>query len=499
MDLNIVHHIDITMNSSIVHKELDSSREKRSTSHRSHHSHHDENDREDDHDKNNRDDDDHDKNNRDDDHDYDDRHKHRSDHKDHDTHDDKYDDQHNRDDYKEILAELPSSEHYIVEDKGIEKSSLVTSNNARKVKTHSSAVLQRLENYLQPKNFVIIKTFSVDNLCAYILIRSNSNGDSLIISVPFKYSIPKVANSYELTQFSSGNAEERLIQTKDGESNYKNLSISGLEDDAQHLDPDEVDRLIDQYEAIDLDGEKIELLKDHISLCKRQLDRLKFCTSNIKYKLCILTDTCFGIINRSNIVETYILKKGIPSKNFSDKDIYFVLDLENFYEKSDTIHSDLSRVQSNLYTILGKAHQSQTSVISSHIRQYAQVESNLQSRYNKRDKYTAVIKQLISNLHSMQAEEKVLHKKIEHANKNKELSVAQDPSTTFQASKLQEDLTKIQQLQEGSITALAEIKNEYNNFVLEFDSILFDNIKLFNRITRNFAQVGITPLCKQKK
>ncbi len=220
---------------------------------------------------------------------------------------------------------------------------------------------------------------------------------------------------------------------------------------------------------------------------------MKSCTQKIKYKLCIICDGCFSIINRTNDVENFVIKGVNQTSQVSNKEILIVIDLENFYEKVASISDDISRVQKNLYAILSKTYQQQTSVISSHVRQYADISNKLAARYAKKEQYTKTITQMVSNLENLRNEEKELIAKIAKTEQEREIASTMDHSMGFKLPKFQEELVKVTHLRENLAKTLAEIKNEYNNFILELDSILFENINLLNKITMNFSSLNIIP------
>lgn len=355
--------------------------------------------------------------------------------------------------------------------------------------------IENLTSYLDSKQFRIIQLYSINGSCSFIRVVCGDTGDDLVISIPFKYPM-KSDKAIELVQFTDTEVDDRFVGSRDVKESYNEIKISGLEDDNLYLDPKEADRLLEQYQAIDIDSESTDTLKDNIVAYKRQLDRLKFCTNNIKYKLCIVTPSSFCTITRQNGIECFAVKRGRPQKN-EDKDLCIVIDLENFYDKVDNIHSDITRVYKNLYDILGRAHLKQTTVLSARVRQYQQLSTTLIEKYKKKEKYEKSITSLNEVLSKIGKQESTLRKQLKELTNEKGGSLSLSTNKSFRIKSIEDDHDKLLKFKEDSIKLLTDIKSEYNNFVLDFDYSLFDSIRLFNQITSNFVKIGVIPECKK--
>ena len=354
----------------------------------------------------------------------------------------------------------------------------------------NSFSIENLTSYLKEKNFNISQLYSINGSCSFIRVVCGNTGDDLVVSIPFKYPM-KTDKAIELVSFTDTEADDKITKTSNHKDGYNQINISGLEDDKMYLDPAEADKLLEQYQAIDIDQESTDTLKDNIVAYKRQLDRLKFCTNNIKYKLCIVSLSSFCTITRSNNVECFAIKKGKPAIN-ENKDLCIIIDLENFYDKVDSIHTDISKVYKNLYDIMGRTHQRQSAIISSRLRQYQELPKTLSERYSKKEKYESSIKSLNEVLSRIKKQETDLVKEIEKANK-----ITSSISKSFTLKKLEDDYSKLLQFKDDSIKLLTEIKTEYNNFVLDFDYALFSSISLFNHMTSSFIKIGVLQDCKK--
>lgn len=353
-----------------------------------------------------------------------------------------------------------------------------------------SSVINRLEDFLLSKFFKIEKKYTIDGRCAFVKVFSQQSGDDLVVSIPSEYSVP-INDGVELILFSDVDTEVDYSKTN-VIAPYQEMSINGLENDSVYLDPLEVDRLMEQYQAINIDSEKAETLKSYMSQFKKQLDRLKSCTNNIKYKLCIISECCLCVITKLNTVECYAVKSCIPNDKL-EKDLLISIDLESFYDKMDTVHQDIERVYKNLYLVLNKAHERQSSVIDSRLRQYQGVQESIKKTYSQKSKYEDIIKKLENDLRVIKREEDKLIKKIESIRGIAETHMSKVANKSFNLDHLKKEYENLLNIKDEVVNNLAKLKKNYNNFVLDFDRVTFDNIILFKKASSNFISIGVIP------
>jgi hypothetical protein len=319
-------------------------------------------------------------------------------------------------------------------------------------KKESEEAYERLKKYLNEKDFEILKTYSLDDLCLYILIQSKINGNTVMLFINSKYNIKNLSNTIRLNNYDQGkNLDQQILFESESNLNFINN---------------------DYYKPIDLSLEKSKKINYLLSVNKRQLERLKSCTENIHYKICIETESYFMIINKKNEIDIYSLENIGKNKN-----IYFVLDLEYFYEKYDNLNLDLNMISKSLYTILDKTHKKQIQLITNHIKDLSSIKNKLEVRFEKRKEYVIVIEKLNSNIKQLEDEKEILNGKI-NRNIHKDGLI-----------KLEFQLEKIKELHKNTTEALLYVKNEYTNFILDFDYILSDNLKMFEQIHKNFRLI----------
>ena len=302
----------------------------------------------------------------------------------------------------------------------------------------------------------------------------------------------KTSVGIELVEFVDVDEKYTKLSKNEPSNEYKEINQIELEDDKLYLQPEEADKLLEQYQKIDLDYDSSVILKSNINLYKRQLERMKVCTNNIKYKLSILTLSSICFIDRFNTIKCYAVKKINPLRN-EIKSMFLVIDLENFYDSVKNIHTDLNVIYNSMYSILNKAQKNHYTTIASRIRQYQSMIESIGKKYNKQKVYTASIKTLTGILSKISKQEKTILKRIQDTEVNQKNNshslYGNTTSYSFQLKTLQDDLNQLVIYKNETTELLTEVKFEYNNFLLEFDSSLYENILLLNEVTLNFKKL----------
>jgi hypothetical protein len=194
-------------------------------------------------------------------------------------------------------------------------------------------------------------------------------------------------------------------------------------------------------------------------------------------------------VNRTNSVQSYTVKNSTVSDN-ETKSLFLVIDLENFYDSIKNLYKDLSSVYSSVYTILHKAQKNHYTTISSRIRQYQAIIATIGKRYERKKYYTDSISSLSSILEKIKRKEKRILQQIEQYRQTSSHSMYNN--NAFRMKSLNDDYTQITRYKEETLGLLAEQKLEYNNFLLHFDSSLYENILLLNEVTTNFKMLEKT-------
>lgn len=351
--------------------------------------------------------------------------------------------------------------------------------------------LNNFSEYLISKNFSIADQYTTDGVCIFLRVFSGDTGDDFILSVGKNHNI-RSSDGIELSPFTDTGYSFTKINHK---NSYGEINSEGIEEDT-YLDPKEVDRMMEQYGEIDLDSEKAEILRENISKYKNQLERLKFCTNNIKYKLSIFTNSSLCIINRANSVECFAVKRSNPVVG-EDKNLCIVIDIETFIDTIDSFTGDIKKIIKNLHNILATTQDKQSLTIISRIKKLQVATTPLVEKYSKKEKYQSSIDKLTFVLVKIKKQEKELLSRMKKLNvQNSSTTIEDTEIKSFTLKNIEGEYDKLMNFKNETVDLLYEIKSEYNNFLLNFDYALFDTLYLLNGIYGNLKTIGIIK-CKK--
>lgn len=358
--------------------------------------------------------------------------------------------------------------------------------------------LTKLDKLLLSKNLIILYIFTIDHLCVFIEVLSLMNGNIFQLYVPSKYDIK--ADKHLFPQFADKIFKLIDIQVDE----YGNVT----EDYAGNPDQTELEQTYNEVE-IDINinpKENLEgvleenynrpiLLQDFSKNDKkdlkdtyRQLNRLKLCTKNLKYKLGIVFKNYMACIRRDDSISCYLIKDYTGT---SYHKLYIIIDLETFYGNSETLLDDINTIQDGLFKILDKNQEVHAKTF---VRLVNEEEKIVGSRNinNKKAKYSLYINQLQDLLLKLHKAEKKIQDSIkttiEKFNNETNSNLHHDIQNSYTMDKYHKDLNSIKNLQQDILQTLLSLKSQKEEIFLSTDKVLFDNNVMLNTIVKNLDQ-----------
>lgn len=353
---------------------------------------------------------------------------------------------------------------------------------------------RNLQRILSEHNYLISQVFVVDGIGYGLLVVSRETGEWMMITIPKKFTIkiPPSSSSDEYKVIALEPTDLTAKRVKPSpppvSSVYKPISgLIELEDSDRFSDPLEVDKLMSQYQSIDLESDKNDLFRDHLFHLKDVLHRLKVCITNLKCKLCMLCSTCFCIITNKNDIDMYLVKNSYPKEAIENQEMYVCCDLEVFYTKAGTIQNDVTKIYSKLRVILEDANTSQLVIFGGKLQQFHTILAKLENKHHKRNKYIDNIMSLKQIITRTDNELKRLEKDIEYYSKKKTTNVTDDVRTSAELARLRKEGQELGTFRNDAFSNLCELNKEYNDFMIGFNNILIENTTLLDNITSNFS------------
>jgi len=361
--------------------------------------------------------------------------------------------------------------------------------------------ITKLEKLLAIKNFMPIKYFVIHGLCVYIELLSMSTADTFLLYIPSKYKFFADKNSDrnifkikyledidDIDTKNTANAYAGEPNENDVENVYREVD-SGM---SPVVKGDNIgDHLEENYKKDiklkDITTDDSKEVRDII----RQLNRLRFCVQNVRYKIAIQYDSYLCSIKRDDTIECYSIKRFTGKKL---KKLYITVDLELFYEKIDSLTINMESVKSGIYHILDKNQFTHTKILQKLLEGKDDIVKFSENTYVKKialEKYLKEAERMLEAIN--QSEKSTLEEMYEIAEKYKDPNMQRlhnDIDRTHKTSKLETKLKNIQKTKEDVVKTIFELKERRENTMLIVDKIMFDNSVMIDSIMRNFAKLG---------
>lgn len=334
-----------------------------------------------------------------------------------------------------------------------------------------SISIQKLRKLLDKCDFFVNDIFSMNKLCMYIHVVSKKNGHNYIMYIPSKYDI-NVSNikSYELKEINN------VMNTKDVTFEYgydkSNKNFEKLYENINRSSNVSEDTLTNNYKKdIQITDVKSKLNEEVKSLY-RQINRFKFSVENIKYKLVIKYNSYLCCIDRQNDICFYYIKNYDNSSSY--KNLLVSFDIEILYNNHYNIHNEIQEVKDQLESILDNNYKVNL--------QY--IEKLLTSNINISNVQNLITTQLnmLNNEYKTKKQDLVQIINREQEIRDK-LKVSKNNNLLIQ---LKDILTK----KGEDIIKLLEIIKRRDNMIVLVDGILFDNIIMLDKITKNMNKLN---------
>lgn len=337
-----------------------------------------------------------------------------------------------------------------------------------------SLSLSKLIGFLSSKSYIPIQYFGEDDFCVFINIMCLTSYDNFMIYIPSKYefNLDKIKDSFKISE----------IELKRNKNNnfYKNIQIDIKEGDVEK-------ELVNNYKHEIILKNVPEQDNEDLIMIYKQLDRLKNCVENLKYKLCIQYKNYMCCIRRSNEISIFTIDK-YNGKNMMNMSI--IVDLETLYEKIDTLPLDMETVKSNIYEIFENTQNNSNNTILKMISDrnfISSVPENIQERKYKYDHLLLETHKLAIILDEKEAS---LMEDIQNLEKIATYSIDGDIIKAREKSKIETTLKNIRGSKINLAKTIVELRNKKENLILGLDNILFENAVLLDNLSNNFKKLS---------
>ena len=358
---------------------------------------------------------------------------------------------------------------------------------------------KKLESFFSQVGFLVSRIFTVSTYCVYIELLVVQTGDSCLFYIPSKYDI-EASNEYlnipivYIDIDDNGNfIKENYIE---GNSNNLYKQYTDINIDLDFNNKSIIDQLEENYNRpVNLDisiENELQEVKENF----RQLKRLKLCVQNLKYKLCIIHKGYLCCIRRDNTYECYKSTQ-VDNNNNNDNDndsnnsrLCITIDLENFFEKINTINNDLLIIRQEITNILNINHNRHSNnllkiinyklVITDFMDKILNKKTKLINSINLLEKMMIEITSIIKKINSNRENTKYKY------NQEKFQSYIYDSEKYNILKKYDDDIKELNIIRQEIVILIIKMRGELDDISLKVDKICFDNSVMLDLLIKNF-------------
>ena len=362
--------------------------------------------------------------------------------------------------------------------------------------------LSNLVTYLSQRKIFVSRQFVYENTTVFLKARIENIGENIFIYFPSKYEITPIETlpiteivPYELTDDDLlANYQLQETEFRENFGEFQSQDLKNPEDTFSQ----------EHYRALTIqEKNKENNIRKCIIKYVNQLTKFKSCFSKIKYKLVIMSNDVLCYINRHNDVDSYLIrseedlvKNVIDDKTDTvlniDHEMYFLIDLPNFYEKIPQLSTDVISLYRNFYNTLSSVHTKFTAVAEHRFRNYAMLVQQFISMYNDKNKFLEMLDTLTASLDTAINQETKLIEKLQLIESKESIELSKNNEKSYRLSKNEKELQKVRELKMKIINTIHEIKTKYHTFILTFDFVITNVVKHLKNIEVDINLLGIS-------
>ena len=346
---------------------------------------------------------------------------------------------------------------------------------------------KKLQKLLEHNNFIIIAILTIDNMCVYIEVLSSS-ADIFLLYIPSKYDISvsdvgSDGNKINCFELKSVNADDFGGDLNSLQNTYDELTIDDENDE------NIAEKLEDNYKkpiSITNIDEDLKIFKS----IYKQLNRLKFCTQSLKYKIGIKNKNLLCCLKRDDSIQCYIIDKnqGIPSNK-----LFVIVDLELLYEKNEVVVNDIKNVRDGVYKILGETHTKNTKTLLNLTidkENISKISESFMGQKNTIESYLSELDILLVKTNKAQITNQGKIQEVNDSyNRNSHNNIHSDTEKSHAINKLMKESETIIKTKDSITNTIIQLKTKQEDMFLSMDKILFDIAVMIDAINKHIADM----------
>jgi len=355
---------------------------------------------------------------------------------------------------------------------------------------------RKLEKLLDSKGFLIKRIYAMHGLIVYVEAMCASTADSFLLYIPSAYEIKvEDGDNVHRMKYVEVSQDGTLAENYAGEPDNFGMEEEYAQVDLANAKPTDEnfeEQLHENYNhplaLKDVTKQDTEELRDIF----RQLKRLRFCVAGIKYKIAILFRNYLCCIKRDDTLEGYRVSN-LPKKD--GRVMLVSIDLEAFYEKSNSLAVDVRTVREGIYRVMDKNQTKHSHNLRLMFDQRNDITAYSQAIATKKQHLATYIAHLDSLMDRLAEKEKQTIEQIVHIqdkHNTPSLSGLQsDISKSHEVSRFETQLTKISDIKQEIVQHLVDLRHRHEVLTLKVDKIFFETSIMLDAILKHMSALEI--------
>jgi len=349
--------------------------------------------------------------------------------------------------------------------------------------------LQKIQTLLYKVGFIIDTFFVISEKCEYIKCNSINTGETLVIKICRSFSFrPRAPNIYNLNliDFEVGeNIAEKYSEypsKKDLKKKYGGMLKLATTVNEEEMEADLENKYKMNLELKSIERDQLIVVKS----CFRQLRRISLVLTGLKYKVCIINQQYFTVVNGDDVIDSFYIRSydcANPARRF-----YVMVDLEYFYEKIQSIDYDIQAIQESIYTVLDRNSVETGEVFAQISAELPKHEGNSANINQIKIMTQESIMKLKAQLVTLNTTQAALLE--EHGELNtKSTSYFNDASIISKKGIIKKKIDSVDIEKQKILRDLETFKKKVDHIYLCADNIEFDNCIMMNGILKNMQEI----------
>ena len=331
-----------------------------------------------------------------------------------------------------------------------------------------------------PHKMIVRKQLITKGTLSYLNIYNILSAESFLLYIPSSYEMSPVQEitiekltEFDLDELEKEGGKEGDDQTE-VEDQYQKINLSK----AGAADQESLEKSYQVKLSLRDPDQKEQL---HLCEISRQLHRLRHMVKDIPYKLVIYYKNYVCTIHRSDDIIFYRSKTDYGSK----QKLFVSIDLDNFPEQLETIHTDLNTIRNSVYSVIEKNESRNVQLFYSLVENVSQFQTllpSIKAKRNTYDNYLVELEELLQGVIRSEQYNLSKLKETELSNQSSSTATRVDLEKVELINKLHLEKKNISRSKQKVLEDISYVKAAKDNLDLRLDTILFDSNVMLNRV-----------------